>query len=81
MSEENKVKTSEKPAKTAEQKEKTLEIIVAIFLGVTALLTSWASWVGSLHGGNQSTNYTVSNNLSQKQIPNITPRCRIICRI
>ena len=64
MSEENKVKTSEKPAKTAEQKEKTLEIIVAIFLGVTALLTSWASWVGSLHGGNQSTNYTVSNNLS-----------------
>ena len=64
MSEENKVKTSEKPAKTVEQKEKTLEIIVAIFLGVTALLTSWASWVGSLHGGNQSTNYTVSNNLS-----------------
>ena len=33
-------------------------------MGVTALLTSWASWIGSLHGGNQSTNYTVSNNLS-----------------
>lgn len=53
----------------SEQKEKLskeaiLEIIVAIMLGVTALLTSWASWIGSLHGGNQATNYTTSNNLA-----------------
>lgn len=65
MSEEN-TKAPEKKEKTLEEKEKTLEIIVAIFLGITALLTSWASWVGSLHGGNQSTNYTVSNNIASE---------------
>ena len=41
-----------------------IEIIVAIFLGITALLTAWATWIGSLHGGNQATNYTKSNNLA-----------------
>ena len=46
--------------------EKQLEIIVAFFLGVTALLSAWASWIGSLHGGNQSTNYTMSNNLASE---------------
>lgn len=44
--------------------EDRLEIFVAIFLGITALLTAWATWIGSLHGGNQSTNYTKSNNLA-----------------
>ncbi len=44
--------------------EKTIELLCAIFLGVTALLTAWASWIGSLHGGNQATNYTKSNNLA-----------------
>ena len=41
-----------------------LEIIVVIMLGITALFTAWASWVGSLHGGNQATNYTRSNNIA-----------------
>lgn len=41
-------------------------MIVAIFLGITALLTAWATWIGSLHGGNQSTNYTKSNNLASE---------------
>lgn len=44
--------------------ENSLEMMVAIFLGITALLIAWATWIGSLHGGNQSTNYTKSNNLS-----------------
>ena len=44
--------------------EEKLEIIIAILLGVTAILTAWAGWVGSLHGGNQATNYPQSNNLS-----------------
>jgi len=43
-----------------------LELIVVIMLGVTALLTAWASWIGSLHGGNQATNYTTSNNLASE---------------
>lgn len=44
--------------------EKKIEIIVAIFLAITALLTAWAGWISSLHGGNQATNYTTSNNLA-----------------
>ncbi len=44
--------------------EGRLETFIAIFLGVTAVLTAWATWIGSLHGGNQATNYTTSNNLS-----------------
>ncbi|MDR3298017.1 MAG: hypothetical protein LBT19_01405 [Candidatus Nomurabacteria bacterium] len=43
-----------------------LELLVVILLGVTALLTAWASWVGSLHGGNQATNYTRSNNIASE---------------
>lgn len=43
---------------------KRIEVITAIFLGITALLTAWATWIGSLHGGNQSTNYTKSNNIA-----------------
>ncbi len=57
--------------KTAEKKgflpwldENKLEMFIAIFLGITALLTAWATWIGSLHGGNQATNYTTSNNIS-----------------
>ena len=46
--------------------EKILEIIVAVFLGITALATAWASWIGSLHGGNQATNYATSNKLSSE---------------
>lgn len=46
--------------------EKQLEIVVAIFLGVTALFSAWASWIGSIHGGNQVTNYTLSNNLASE---------------
>ncbi|MBR1832191.1 MAG: hypothetical protein IJ784_07140 [Ruminiclostridium sp.] len=46
--------------------ENTIEVLVAIFLGITALLTAWASWIGSLHGGNQATNYTKSNNLASE---------------
>jgi len=82
MSEENNVKTEnltenaseEITEKTQEEileekkkaKENKIEILVAVFLGVTALLTAWASWIGSLHGGNQATNYTTSNNLASE---------------
>ncbi len=46
--------------------ENTVEVLVAVFLGITALLTAWATWIGSLHGGNQATNYTKSNNLASE---------------
>ncbi len=65
---------SEEINKTEETKEEKkgffsdsrVEILVAIFLGITALLTAWASWIGSLHGGNQATNYTKSNNIASE---------------
>ena len=65
MSEEK----AKKEEKTSGEKksfldENKLEIITVILLGITALLTAWASYVGSIHGGNQATNYATSNNLS-----------------
>jgi len=44
--------------------ESKIEMFAAIFLGITALLMAWATWIGSLHGGNQATNYTKSNNIA-----------------
>ena len=45
---------------------KRLETVVAILLGVTTLLSAWASWIGHLHGGLQSINFTKSNNTSSQ---------------
>ena len=56
--------TEKKATKRKRTKDEWIEIIVAIFLGITALTSAWASWIGSLHGGNQATNYTTSNNLA-----------------
>lgn len=64
MSEEIKNETKVQEAKKPFFTDEKIEIIVAIMLGITAVLTAWATWVGSLHGGNQATNYTTSNNLS-----------------
>ena len=49
-----------KPILTA----KRLETVVAILLGVTTLLSAWASWISSLHSGIQSINFTKSNNMA-----------------
>ena len=57
------VKVEEKKSFFNEEK---LEVLVAIFLGITALLMAWGTWIGSLHGGNQATNYTKSNNLASE---------------
>lgn len=66
MAEEEKVvetKETETCEKTS-KKDAIIEVITVILLGITALLTAWASYVGSIHGGNQATNYAKSNNLS-----------------
>ena len=60
---EEKEEKKDSPKKTFISEAK-LEMLIAIFLGVTAVLTAWATWIGSLHGGNQATNYTKSNNAS-----------------
>ena len=44
--------------------EDAIEVITVILLGITALLTAWATYVGSIHSGNQATNFAKSNNLS-----------------
>ncbi|MBQ3330191.1 MAG: hypothetical protein IJG87_03325 [Ruminococcus sp.] len=45
---------------------KRLETVVAILLGVTTLLSAWASWIGHLHGGIQSINFTKSNSMASQ---------------
>lgn len=52
--------------KTKKTPDEVIELIVVIMLGVTALFTAWGSWIGSLHGGNQATSYTTSNNLASE---------------
>lgn len=54
----------EKSLKKKRSKDEILEIVVVILLGLTAFLTAWATWIGSLHGGNQATNYAKSSNIS-----------------
>lgn len=46
--------------------EKRLEMVVAILLGITTLLSAWASWIGSLHSGIQAIHFTESNNVYSK---------------
>ena len=45
---------------------KRLETVVAILLGVTTLLSAWASWIGHLHGGIQSINFTESTRMASR---------------
>lgn len=52
--------------RTKKTPDEIIELIVVIMLGVTALFTAWGSWIGSLHGGNQATSYTTSNNLASE---------------
>ena len=56
MENENEKKTADTAVKKKPDMDKLTELIIVIMLGVTALLTAWASWIGSLHGGNQATN-------------------------
>ena len=58
--------SAEKPKEKSFWSENKIEIITAILLGVTALLTAWATWIGSLHGGIQAINFTKSNNTSSE---------------
>ena len=52
MENENEKKTADTAVKKKPDMDKLTELIIVIMLGVTALLTAWASWIGSLHGGN-----------------------------
>ncbi len=46
--------------------ERIVEIVIVVMLGVTAIVMAWASWMSALHGGNQATNYTESNNIASE---------------
>ena len=45
---------------------KRIETVVAVLLGITTLISAWASWIGHLHGGIQSINFTRSNNTASQ---------------
>jgi len=47
-------------------REKQLELLVVVMLGITAILTAWASWISSVHGANSTTNYAKSNNFASE---------------
>ena len=63
--------------------QKWLETVVAILLGLTTLVSAWASWIGSLHSGIQSINFTKSNNMASRGTAeyNKYPDCwKVKCR-
>jgi hypothetical protein len=45
----------------SEKFSKSFELFIAIVLGLTAVLTAYASWQGSLYDGNQAQTYTEGN--------------------
>jgi hypothetical protein len=45
----------------SEKFSRRFELFIAILLGITAVLTAWASWQGSLYDGNQAQAYTEGN--------------------
>lgn len=45
----------------SEKFSRAFELFIAILLGITAVLTAWASWQGSLYDGNQAQAYTEGN--------------------
>ena len=53
---------------TVEDKKKerlafVMELLVAVFLGITAVLTAYASWQSALYGGVQAEKYTMSTSM------------------
>ena len=66
QAEEKTADNNEKDKKKTIFTESRIELITAVFLGITALFMAWATWIGSLHGGNQATNYAKSNNLASE---------------
>ncbi len=71
MENENEKKTADTAVRKKPDMDKLTELIIVIMLGVTALLTAWASWIGSLHGGNQATNYATRTILLPRATRNI----------
>ena len=63
MENENEKKTADTAVKKKPDMDKLTELIIVIMLGVTALLTAWASWIGSLHCGYEATMLYSSNNV------------------
>lgn len=45
----------------SEKFTRTFEMIVAILLGITAVVTAWAAWQGALYGSTQDKKYTMGN--------------------
>ena len=53
--------TDEKRAGNDNRKERVVETLTAVLLGITTLLSAWATWVGSLHTGHEMIHFTESN--------------------
>lgn len=66
VSEGSEDKTQNKNKDNSEKK--LLEPFIVFMLGFTALFTAWATWVASLHSGNQTLNYTLSNSYKSEGV-------------
>ena len=69
---------AEKKARNAARREKILEIVRAVLLAITTLLTAWATWIGSLHTGLQETHFTESNNTMSSAIAMYTDASQMV---
>lgn len=72
--------TDGKHRESAARKEKALETATAILLGVTTLLTAWATWVGSLYAGHEHIHFTESNNTATSAIALYNDATQLVLR-
>ena len=55
---------NEKTVKPGKSRGEIIELIIVIFLGITAVATAWSAWQQNLHGGLQNQMYTTSTQLT-----------------
>lgn len=49
---------------SSETKRDNLQVVIAILLAITALLTAYATWMSQLHASNEAANYAYAGRLS-----------------
>ena len=55
-------------AESGARKERATETATAVLLGLTTLLTAWATWIGALHEGHEQIHFTQSSNTATSAI-------------
>ena len=45
-------------------KIETIELLIVVLLGITAIATAWSSWQGAMHSSQQDQKYTIATRLT-----------------